>query len=123
ELKWGMRSSSVESVGFDAATWEIWPPLCVGATVLLSSPREARDPEALIAWWLEKKPDVSLLPTSIAEFAIAQGITNPLQRTLLVGGDLLHPLPVKALPFAFINNYGPTETTVVATSGLVELSA
>ena len=123
ELKCGMRSSSVASFGFDAATWEIWPPLSVGATVLLSSPMEARDPEALLAWWSEKKPDVSFLPTSIAEFALAHGIINPLQRTLLVGGDLLHRLPVKALPFALINNYGPTETTVVATSGLVELSA
>ncbi|MGH9967516.1 MAG: non-ribosomal peptide synthetase, partial [Pyrinomonadaceae bacterium] len=123
ELKCGMRSSSVASFGFDAATWEIWPPLCVGATVLLSSPMEARDPEALLAWWSEKKPDVSFLPTPIAEFALAQGIINPLQRTLLVGGDLLHRLPVRALPFALVNNYGPTETTVVATSGLMELSA
>ena len=121
ELKCGMRSSSVASFGFDAATWEIWPPLCVGATLLLPSPMEARDPESLLAWWNGRGPDVSFLPTPIAEFAFTQGITNPLQRTLLVGGDLLRRLPPKSPSFSLVNNYGPTETTVVATSGRIEL--
>jgi non-ribosomal peptide synthetase component F len=35
ELERGQRSSSVAGFGFDAATWEIWPTLCVGATLLL----------------------------------------------------------------------------------------
>jgi len=69
ELEPGQRSSSVAGFGFDAATWEIWPVLCVGATLLLPSPMEARDPEALLAWWNGKAPDVSFLPTPIAEFA------------------------------------------------------
>jgi amino acid adenylation domain-containing protein len=123
ELKCGQRSSSVAGFGFDAATWEIWPALCAGATLLLPSPMEARDPEALLAWWSDKKPDVSFLPTPIAEFAFTQGITNPLQRILLVGGDHLRHLPPNAPPFLLVNNYGPTEATVVATSGRIKSSA
>ncbi|HEU4881295.1 MAG TPA: AMP-binding protein, partial [Longimicrobium sp.] len=31
-VKAGDRSSSVAGFGFDATTWEVWPPLCAGAT-------------------------------------------------------------------------------------------
>ncbi len=123
DLQPGMRSSCVAGFGFDAATWEIWPALCAGATVMLPLPMVARDPEALLAWWSERGPEISFLPTPVAEMVFAQGVSNPQQRTLLVGGDHLRRLPAQALPYSLINNYGPTEATVVATSGKVELPA
>ena len=113
------RSSLVAGSGFDAATWETWPPLCCGGTLAVPRPEIARDPEALLAWWQTQPLDVSFLPTPIAEFAFSQGATNPHLRVLLTGGDRLRKCP-KDLPFALVNNYGPTETTVVATSGLLE---
>src|SRR5262245_46109013 len=122
-MKPGLRSSCVAGFSFDAATWEIWPALRAGATVLLPLPPVARNPEALLAWWSELGPDVSFLPTPIAELAFAQGISNPQQRRLLVGGDHLRRLPTQALSYSLINNYGPTESTVVATSGEVEVPA
>ncbi|HYW05931.1 MAG TPA: amino acid adenylation domain-containing protein, partial [Longimicrobium sp.] len=115
-LEAGQRSSSVAGLGFDATTWEIWPPLCVGASLLL--PRHGADPQALLEWWAAQPLDVAFLPTPLAESAFARGLTNPHLRALLVGGDRLHAVPADA-PFALINNYGPTETTVVATSGEV----
>ncbi|HYH81956.1 MAG TPA: amino acid adenylation domain-containing protein, partial [Longimicrobium sp.] len=114
----GQRSSSVAGVGFDAAAWEIWPTLCAGAALVL--PADARDPEALLAWWASQPLDVSFLPTPMAEFAFARGMANPHLRALLVGGDRLRHLPAELGSTALVNNYGPTETTVVATSGAVE---
>ncbi|HSU17581.1 non-ribosomal peptide synthetase [Longimicrobium sp.] len=116
-LKAGDRSSCVAGLGFDAATWEIWPPLAVGAALLL--PPAGRDPSALLEWWAAQPLDVSFLPTPLAESAFARGITHPHLRTLLVGGDRLHAVP-EGLPFALVNNYGPTEASVVATSGSME---
>ncbi|HEX9939428.1 MAG TPA: amino acid adenylation domain-containing protein, partial [Longimicrobium sp.] len=115
----GDRSSSVAGFGFDATTWEVWPPLCAGAALLLPA---TRDPQALLEWWEEQTLDVSFLPTPLAEVAFARGRSSAGLRTLLVGGDRLRSIPAE-LPFTLVNNYGPTETTVVATSGEVEASA
>ncbi len=123
DLKAGMRSSSVAGFGFDAATWEIWPVLCVGSTLLLPSPMETRNPEALLTWWQDQRLDVSFLPTPIGELAFTLKVTNSHLHTLLVGGDRLHRLPPSSAPFLLVNNYGPTETTVVATSGRVDSAA
>lgn len=112
------RCSSIAAIGFDAATWEIWPPLCIGAALVLGPQTLVNDVEALISWWSDQSLDVCFMPTPIAELAFARGIRNPKVRTLLVGGDRLrHRL--RRQPFALVNNYGPTECTVVATSGRI----
>jgi amino acid adenylation domain-containing protein len=115
-LEAGDRSSAVAGLAFDATTWEIWPPLAIGAALAL--PEDARDPEALLDWWAAEELDVCFLPTPLAEYAFARGLVNEKLKTLLVGGDRLRAIP-DGLPFALVNNYGPTETTVVATSGEV----
>ncbi|HEU4883163.1 MAG TPA: AMP-binding protein, partial [Longimicrobium sp.] len=119
-VKAGDRSSSVAGFGFDATTWEVWPPLCAGAALVLPA---TRDPQALLEWWEEQALDVSFLPTPLAEVAFARGRASAGLRTLLIGGDRLRSIPAGPLPFALVNNYGPTETTVVATSGEVGQSA
>jgi amino acid adenylation domain-containing protein len=122
ELRNGERSSCLAGLGFDAAAWEIWPPLCVGATLLLPSSKDGRNTEDLLTWWENEVLDVSFLPTPVAELAFARGMTNPYLRTLLVGGDRLRYQPDRPASFSLINNYGPTEITVVATSGRIETS-
>ncbi|WP_438011794.1 amino acid adenylation domain-containing protein [Sorangium sp. So ce321] len=114
----GHRSSSTAGVGFDALTWEIWPPLCSGGTLLLPPRDVAGDPERLLDWWRAQALDVSFLVTPLAELAHAGGTGNPRLQTLLIGGDRLRRWP-QGLPSgqALINNYGPTESCVVATSG------
>lgn len=112
------RCSCVASMGFDASAWEIWPPLSVGATLVLASNEATQDPGRLIAWWAEQHLDVSFLPTPLAELAFQQGIRNEGLGILLVGGDRLRHCPVMSSP-SLVNNYGPTETTVVATSGQI----
>jgi amino acid adenylation domain-containing protein len=119
ELKEGERATSAAGVGFDAAAWEFWPPLCMGARMAFPPPDAARDPERLLDWWTRQQAHVSFLPTPLGELALGQGSCNPYLQTLLIGGDRLRQRPAQSLPFSLVNNYGPTETTVVATSGRI----
>ncbi|HEX8619605.1 MAG TPA: amino acid adenylation domain-containing protein, partial [Thermoanaerobaculia bacterium] len=117
DLRESDRSTSIAGVGFDAAVWEMWPPLCAGATLVLPPAGVQGDAEALLRWWGGLAVDVSFLSTPLAEFAFSRGIGNPNLRVLLTGGDRLRQLPSHGESFRLINNYGPTECTVVATSG------
>ncbi|MCG6577323.1 amino acid adenylation domain-containing protein, partial [Pseudomonas sp. AF32] len=120
DVKRGSRTSSVAGFGFDAAAWEIWPALCVGATLLLPPAHAGSDNvDALLDWWQAQALDVCFLPTPIAEYAFGRNLGHDRLRTLLIGGDRLRKLPVDP-GFTLINNYGPTETTVVATSGRID---
>jgi len=117
-LKAGDRCSGVAAIGFDAATWEIWPPLAAGATLVLAPADVARDAQQLTSWWLNEALDVSFLPTPLAESTFVGNVEKAGLRTLLVGGDQLRLLPENC-QFDVVNNYGPTECTVVATSSIV----
>ncbi|AYF48306.1 amino acid adenylation domain-containing protein [Pseudomonas fluorescens] len=113
------HTSSVAGFGFDALAWELWPALCVGATLHLPPPQVGNENlDALLAWWLAQPLDVSFLPTPVAEYAFSQNLQHPTLRILLIGGDRLRQFSQERR-FAVINNYGPTEATVVATSGRV----
>ncbi|WP_426135211.1 amino acid adenylation domain-containing protein [Pseudomonas sp. PWP3-1b2] len=113
------HTSSVAGFGFDAMAWEVWPALCVGATLHLPPARVGNENiDELLAWWLAQPLDVSFLPTPVAEYAFSQNLAHPGLRILLIGGDRLRQFSQERR-FAVINNYGPTEATVVATSGRV----
>nr|QMN69952.1 PsoB [Pseudomonas putida] len=119
ELTAGSHSSSVAGFGFDALAWEVWPTLCAGATLHLPPVHIGNEHvDELLDWWLAQPLQVSFLPTPVAEQALRRDRQHPTLRTLLVGGDRLHPFE-RAPGFALVNNYGPTEATVVATSGQV----
>ncbi|UJB21510.1 MULTISPECIES: non-ribosomal peptide synthetase [Lysobacter] len=113
------RSSCMAGLAFDACAWEIWPTLCMGATLVLAPSALAGDPVALLQWWQSQDLHSSFLVTAFAEMAMARAQPGKPLRRLLTGGDRLSRLPGKDLPYELINNYGPTETTVVATSGRV----
>lgn len=118
-VKAGHRYSCVAAIGFDAAVWEIWPPLTAGGTLVISPPSLGKDPQALLAWWSRQSLDVCFLPTPIAELAFNERIHNEKLRVLTVGGDRLRCRPTEG-SYRLVNNYGPTETTVVATSGEID---
>lgn len=122
ELRQGARSSCLAGVGFDACVWEIWPTLCSGGELVLPTAEQAGDVHRLLTWWQSQELAVSFLPTPVAEYAFAHGLTHRSLGRLLVGGDRLRRLPT-GLPFEVVNNYGPTETTVVATSGALDPTA
>ncbi|MBV4481744.1 non-ribosomal peptide synthetase [Pseudomonas khavaziana] len=113
------HTSSVAGFGFDAMAWEVWPALCVGATLHLPPAEVGNENiDELLAWWLAQPLDVSFLPTPVAEYAFSRPLQHPTLRILLIGGDRLRQF-TQERRFAVINNYGPTEATVVATSGRV----
>ncbi|WP_284333086.1 non-ribosomal peptide synthetase, partial [Dyella flagellata] len=115
----GHRSTATAGVGFDASTWEVWPALSAGTTLLLPPSTMTRDPESLLQWWREQTIDHAFLVTPLAQLAMEAALPSGLQQ-LLVGGDRLNALSRSLPPHVrVINNYGPTETTVVATSGRV----
>ncbi|MBM0137263.1 non-ribosomal peptide synthetase [Pseudomonas cannabina] len=111
------HTASVAGFGFDAMAWEVWPALCVGATLHLPPAEIGNEQlDALLDWWLAQPLHVAFLPTPVAEYAFSRDLRHPTLRTLLIGGDRLRQFH-RDPGFAVINNYGPTETTVVATSG------
>ncbi|WLH82803.1 non-ribosomal peptide synthetase [Pseudomonas sp. FP2338] len=115
----GSHTASVAGFGFDAMAWEVWPALCVGATLHLAPAQDdAQDIDALLSWWRAQPLDVCFLPTPVAEYAFSQRLQHPTLHTLLIGGDRLRSFS-RAQTYDVINNYGPTEATVVATSGRV----
>ncbi len=114
------RSTQVAAPGFDAAVWEIWPPLVAGASLHLPEDEVRIAPAALRDDWLQQGITLSFLPTPLAEGVLALSPPEAgALRVLLTGGDRLHHRPSGDLTFALVNHYGPTEGTVVATSGRV----
>ena len=114
------HAGHVAGLGFDAAVWEVWPYLAVGASISLADEMARIDPVALQGWIVEQGITIAFVPTPVAEPMMAMDwAEGTLLRTLLTGGDTLHTAPKVGLPFRVVNNYGPTEYTVVATSGEV----
>ena len=114
------RASQIAGLGFDAAVWEIWPTLTVGACLHIVDEQTRRSPQALRDFLVAEKITISFAPTLLAEQLLS--MTWPADtalRMLLTGADTLRRRPTAGVPFALVNNYGPTECTVVATSGLV----
>lgn len=114
------RASQVAGPGFDAAVWELWPYLAVGASVHLAQEDTRNSAELLRDWLLSQRITVGFVPTPLAERLLALEWPREADlRIMLTGGDTLRHYPPEGLPFLLVNNYGPTECTVVATSGPV----
>jgi non-ribosomal peptide synthase protein (TIGR01720 family) len=110
------RATLLASPAFDASVWELWPYLTAGACVDIPDEEIVRAPEQLVKWMASRGITISFLPTPLAEAVLAEPLPGALPlRILLTGGDRLHRLHGKRLPFRLANNYGPTENTVVTT--------
>ncbi|WP_281290793.1 amino acid adenylation domain-containing protein, partial [Streptomyces sedi] len=122
ELGPGDRLLSVTTVGFDIAALEIFVPLLSGATVVLASRDEVRDPAAVARLCADL--DVSMVqatPSWWEELLAAepQGLRGV---RALVGGEALSARLASALTEvtqSVTNMYGPTETTIWSTSAPV----
>jgi len=128
-VRWHQRAFNITSAdlatlqaspGFDAAVWELWPYLTIGASVYVVDDAVRTIPDRLRDWMVATGITISFLPTALAECMV--NLSWPAKtglRVLLTGADTLSRYPPPGLPFALVNNYGPTECTVVATSGEV----
>jgi amino acid adenylation domain-containing protein len=114
------RATQLASLSFDAAVWEIWPYLTVGASVHFVPENVRTAPDQLRDWLVDRAITIAFVPTMLAESLIAlDWPSNASLRMMLTGADVLHRYPPAHLPFQLVNNYGPTECTVVTTSGIV----
>ena len=110
------RATLIANPTFDASVADLWPALCVGATVLIPDRKLLDDPDGLIAWLAKERATFSFVPTALGELMFHRAWPQPLAlRFFCVGGEALRLRPPVGLPFAIINSYGPTENTVDAT--------
>ncbi|HEY0604969.1 MAG TPA: amino acid adenylation domain-containing protein, partial [Herpetosiphonaceae bacterium] len=115
------RATHLAGLSFDAAVWEVWPYLALGASVYLVDDETRVAPDKLRDWLRAHAITRAFLPTPLAEALLALPATNlPALKTLLTGGEQLHRYPDADLSFDLMNHYGPTETTVVASFARVE---
>ena len=114
------RASAQSTLGFDAAVWELWSYLSIGASLHLPDDSVRNDAASLRDWMLSRQITISFAATGIAEQLLQlEWPTDTGLRCLLTGADTLKTYPSPRLPFVLVNNYGPTECTVVAASGVV----
>jgi amino acid adenylation domain-containing protein len=128
-ISWHLKAFGVDScaratfqagVGFDAAVWEIWPYLTVGAAVYFPDESTRLSADSLRDWLISNQITITFIPTAMAEQMIGRPWpADSALRFLLTGAETLHRRPLPGLPFSLVNNYGPTECTVVATSGVI----
>jgi amino acid adenylation domain-containing protein len=114
------RASAQATLGFDAAVWELWAYLTIGASLHLPEDSLRNDANGLRDWMVSRKITISFAATAMAERLMRlEWPSEGSMRYLLTGADTLRTYPSARLPFVLVNNYGPTECTVVTTSGVV----
>lgn len=117
------RIAQAASIGFDAATFEIWGALLNGAT-LVAVPQEAVLNVMQFSQFLLEK-EISILWLTSALFNEYASLNPSMFRRLaylLVGGDVLNAERImnvlhcdQGAPKYILNGYGPTENTTFTT--------
>jgi len=116
-------TSQLAALSFDAATWEIWPSLTVGARVTIAPDEVVRSVTTIPDFLRESGVTVAFLVTPLLNHLLSENaLRGASLRLLLTGGDVLDA-PREALPCVLVNHYGPTEASVVATAGTVDVLA
>ncbi len=109
---------SVTTLSFDIAVLELLAPLCAGATVVIATEEEARDPRLLAALLQSHRINMLQATPVTWQMLCAAGWSGDTALTALCGGEALAPTLAQALTSrvrALWNMYGPTETTVWST--------
>ncbi|MFC3502070.1 non-ribosomal peptide synthetase [Micromonospora krabiensis] len=113
----GVRSLGIASLGFDAATMDLFVPLLLGGSVQLLGADDRADPVRLARFVAAHEVNWGFItPTVLAMLDPAE---LPAWRVVLCGGEAVPAgLAARWAPGrTLLNGYGPTETTVLAVSG------
>jgi amino acid adenylation domain-containing protein len=113
----------IAALAFDASVRDLFGPLTVGARVVLLTPRQARDPAAMLALVRRHRVTclLSVVPTLLRGLADLSVGTAPSVRLVLFAGERLHPGDCVTARRIFgprvrlVNQYGPTECTMTTT--------
>ncbi len=114
---------AVTTLSFDIAVLELLAPLCAGASVVIATEEEARDPRLLMNVLSAHRATVLQATPVTWQMLCAAGWTGDPALTALCGGEALQPaLAADLFPRvrSLWNMYGPTETTVWSTCQRIE---
>ena len=117
----GDRVAFAANAAFDAATFELWAPLCNGGTVVGFERDELLEPERTARLLRERGVDVLFLTTALFQRIVEhepQAFAS--LRCLLFGGEAVDPTLVRrclerGAPGRLLHVYGPTECTTFST--------
>ncbi|MET7806954.1 amino acid adenylation domain-containing protein [Micromonospora chersina] len=112
-----VRSLGIASLGFDAATMDLFVPLLLGGAVQLLGADDRADPVRLARFVAAHEVTWGFITPTV--LALLDPAELPSWRVLLCGGEAVPAeLVARWAPGRrFLNGYGPTETTVLAVSG------
>ena len=114
------RTTHIAGVAFDASVMDVWPSLVAGACIHVPDHETRAMPSRLAGWLAAQGITISFLPTPLLEAVLHEPLPAGIAlRTLLTGGEKLHIRPPADSRFRLIDHYGPTECTVVAASMIV----
>ncbi|QXI28695.1 amino acid adenylation domain-containing protein [Pseudomonas vanderleydeniana] len=110
------RVLQFSTLGFDAALIDIFPSLIQGATLVVASEDQRRDPAQLAELIRERRVSHAFLPPTLLGLLPLEpplGLSH-----LLTGGDVCEPWVIERLArqTTLHNLYGPSEATVLATA-------
>ncbi|MFO2466567.1 amino acid adenylation domain-containing protein [Pseudomonas sp. 15FMM2] len=116
------RVLQFSSLGFDSSLIDLFPTLNHGATLIVPTEEQRRDPQQLVALIRQQHVSHAFLPPALLSIL-------PLDRPLgvdhiLTGGDLCEPHVIAQLAgqCALHNFYGPTEATVLVTARQLQVN-
>ncbi|WLH12999.1 amino acid adenylation domain-containing protein [Pseudomonas hefeiensis] len=110
------RALQFSTINFDASLLDILPTFIQGATLVVPSEDQRRDPQQLVALIQQQRVTHAFLPPALLS---VMPLDEPLGlEHLITGGDVCEPFVIEQLApqCRFHNIYGPTETTVLATT-------
>ncbi|WP_448694388.1 amino acid adenylation domain-containing protein [Pseudomonas rhizophila] len=110
------RALQFSTINFDASLLDILPTFIQGATLVVPSEDQRRDPQQLVALIQQQRVTHAFLPPALLS---VMPLDAPLGlEHLITGGDVCEPFVIEQLApqCSFHNIYGPTETTVLVTT-------
>lgn len=109
------RCSQFATQAFDVFACEVWPALCIGASVYMIDEDTKLSPRDVISFFETNEITVCDIPTVIASEIWNESDSLHNMRLMKIGGEKITRYPPKHLTYSVVNSYGPTENTVEST--------
>ena len=117
---------AITTIGFDIAVLELYLPLIAGASIVLLSPEETKNPAALCHAINTHGVTLMQATPSLWDLIVSESKGRHPSLRMLVGGEALsYRLTQQMIKFgqSITNMYGPTEATVWASTQAITLEA
>jgi amino acid adenylation domain-containing protein/thioester reductase-like protein len=110
------RHTLMAGLGFDVCQWEIWSPLCAGATLHVLDDEDRLDTDLLLDVYRQNGITHAFVPTvMVPDVVNATRNRASSLRYLFTAGEKLRPVDTEGVSYSLIDYYGPTEATIFAT--------